>query len=204
MAARLRVLALLILAPAVVASAQSLGDVAREIRSEEQKAGAPHPKVITNEDVVRSAREDQKDISAKPTTRGQVGNVSVAEPTQTPSDENSIRDLSGKREARELETQRRTDEINKVYKDQIASLRDQINNAQVEIGKLQGDYENRWNIPQRYPPSEIHFRDMQALYFNNQVSELIEAQRRLIVSLNSQLEKVQEEARHAGVPHATD
>jgi hypothetical protein len=36
------------------------------------------------------------------------------------------------------------------------------------------------------------------------LTEVIETQQKLIASLKSQLENLQEEARHAGVPHAED
>jgi chemotaxis protein histidine kinase CheA len=199
-----------ILSIPVFCRAQSLGDVARETRVEEQKAeqkiGVP-PKVITNEDVAPPAQTQASESSEASETSETSASPSAAaaapdgQPAGQPRETNAA--ASGA-ETKEREVQQRTDEINRRYLDRIAALRDEIGSAQTELTRLQGDYENRWTIPERYPPGDIHFRELQALASNNQVSELIEAQRKRIASLNARLEDVKEEARHAGVPHATD
>jgi hypothetical protein len=199
--------------------AQSLGDVARQSRAEEHNSGAPHPKVITNEDIADSAPAREGGGVKDPPPRNSVtkneaagtqSSVSAGEPEskdilRPPKTGSSKRpEITAEEEAQERETQQHTDEINKYYLDRIAALRDQINSAQLDLASLQGDFENRWNMWERYPPADVHFRELQALGFNQHVSELIEAQRGLIAGMESELQDVQEAARHAGVPHATD
>jgi hypothetical protein len=183
--------------------AQSLGDIAREVREEKQKSGSPQPKVITNEDLKQSAPAQEvrapvdapaQDVATEGSQAAKASAVAVERSNQN----------SAKEEAPELETQKRTAEINKSYLDRIAALRDQINTTQLELAKLQGEYINRWTIPERDPKPDVPFREQQALVFNQQISDLIEAQSKRIDGLKSQLRDLQEEARHAGVPHATD
>jgi len=183
--------------------AQSLGDIAREVRAEKQKSESPQPKVITNEDLKQSAPAQEIGSPVKAPVQDVATEGSQAAKASAVAVERSP-EVSAKERAEELETQKRTAEINKNYLGRIAALRDQINTAQLELAKLQGEYINRWTIPERYPEPDVPFREQQALAFNQQISELIEAQSKRIDGLKSQLRDLQEEARHAGVPHATD
>jgi len=206
----LRVLALLILAISVPALAQSLGDVARESRAERQWQPGPHPKVITNEDIAspeparlqNSSASDAGETAQTPEGANKKPNAEgdAAEPKAAKSSEKPHKDSGSELEAQELETQKRTNEINKRYLDRIATLRTQINAAQIEVAKLQRDQIESTNEYRRTnAASPPDYKEQQAT-FNTQ----IEVQRNLITTLSSQLEDAQESARHAGVPHASD
>jgi hypothetical protein len=207
MSPRLIILALLILSIPVFSCAQSLGDVARETRAEEQKDGAPHPKAITNDDIARARERDTSAEAAKPSSAAmQAGKPSDTDAAELKNAKPSARpksDTTKKQEAQEPEAQQRTGEINKNFLDRIALLRQQINTARMEVTKLQGDYEGDWDMPP-YTEGDYAFRELQRQAFNQHISDLIETQRKFIASLESQLNDVQEAARHAGVPHATD
>jgi len=207
----LRIPALLILALPLFAQTQSLGDLARQFRTEQQQSGASHPKVYTNDDLATSSQEaapaESNDQSSKEGEQG-----AMAEPTTTgagkaagseaaPAAKSKLSPEKA-REARELEIDKRTQEINQHYLDKISAIRKQIDAARQEIARLQRDQVESTNQFQRSSgttPSIPEYQEQQRL-FNEQIA----AQRNSIDSLNSQLEDAQESARHAGVPHATD
>jgi hypothetical protein len=218
----LRIPALLILALPVFAQTQSLGDLARQLRTERQQSGAPQPKVYTNDDLSshsnapaaaespaestdqsadksndKSGKEGASDAKAAPSAEGAdkaagekaTGSKSTAGPDKEHA-------------ARELEIDKRTQEINQHYLDKIAAVRAEIAAAQQEIARLQRDQVESTNQFQRTSgtvPNIPEYQQQQKLF-----TEQIQAQRNLLVSLTSQLEDAQESARHAGVPHATD
>lgn len=201
----LQVLVLLVLAFSAC-NAQSLGDVARQTRAEKQRAGTAQTRVITNDDLASSApapepatakdaQSERKESAAKSAAAENSKSAKGADAQQPAPDKDW--------EARELERQRRTDEARQRYLERIATLRGQLNTAQTELGKLQSSYEHLWNLD-RYDQATIAYQYQQMLNFNQHVTELIEAQEKLIESLKSQLENLQEEARHAGVSHAAD
>jgi len=201
---RLYIPALLILAFPVFAHAQSLADLSRQVRAQQQQSGASNLKVYTNEDLTNSP-SDTADNSR------QNGDQSAqAEPSAQGSGKTTggKKSASGKSnpdkdaEARELEIQKRTQEINQQYLSRIAAIRAQIVAAQQTMAQLQRDQTESSFLFQRSSgtsPSIPEYQQQQALF-----NEQIEAQRKSIADLNSQLEDAQESARHAGVPHATD
>ena len=199
----LRIPALLVLALPLVAQTQSLGDLAREFRSERQQSGASQPKVYTNDDVVTPSGDaapavESNDQSSNDQS-GQEGQP--AGKAAAPAAKAKLSPEKA-REQRELELDKRTQQLNQVYLDKIASIRAQISAAQQEIARLQRDQVESSFEFQRSSgtnPSVLDFQEQQRT-FNEQIA----AQRELLVSLGSQLEDAQESARHAGVPHATD
>lgn len=211
----LPVFALFIVAFSLSSHAQSLGDVARQVRAERQKNNVPHARTITNEDIAdperdssqtkEASQEVSKDegeavpATADPTTGAE---AVTAEPKTGKSNGKAKLDPAKEREAREAETQKRTKEINQHYLDRIAAVRAQINTAQLELMKLQKDRMDSTNAYQQTlgvsPPPYAYEQQQRALI------EQMEAHRELILSLNSQLEDAEESARHAGVPHPSD
>jgi chromosome segregation ATPase len=185
-----RILGLLILATSISASAQSLGDVARQARAEREQSGVPHSKVFTNDDIAshQPASNAQKKANDAPGTEEAKKLAHKAQPKD--------------RAAQESETDERTKEINKEYRDRIAAVRAQLATAQQQLAKLQLDQVESTNSFQRSVGTSpnIATYEQQQREFKDQ----IEAQRNAITGLNSQLEDVQEAARHAGVPHALD
>ena len=203
----LRILALLIPAFSISGQAQSLGEVARQARAERQQAGV-HAKVITNDDIERAPAPTQNVFPEKATNDGSATaqTDSAAAPDAKPgsgkSGEKTPDTPEKQREARELEIQKRTQQINKEYLDRIAAIREKISNAQTELATLQREQVESTIEFQRNvgsSPSIAEYEHQQRL-FNEQIA----IQRTLIVSLNSQLEDAQESARHAGVPHVYD
>jgi hypothetical protein len=219
----LRIPALLILALPLFAHAQSLGDLARQLRSERQQSGAPQPKVYTNDDLAShstgaaasespeksadQSSEKSNDKSTKDAESGAKVESSADGAAKTAGSDKATGTKTRtspdkEREARELEIEKRTQEINQHYLDRIAAIRSEIAAAQQQIAQLQLDQVESTNQFQRTSgttPSIPEYQQQQRLF-----GEQIEAQRNLIVSLTSQLEDAQEAARHAGVPHATD
>lgn len=226
MSFRLPVLAFLILSIPLVSRAQSLGDVARAARAEKQTSGIPHARVITNDDISEpavahdtEARQDasaeespakEGDTAAKPaaatdkvdTAAGKQDDAAGAEPAKKKSVTPAKTAQPSNAEQKEIELQQRTDEINKQYTDRITSLHDRINVAQAELAKLQRDQIESANDFRRTvgtAPSIPEYEAQQRT-FNDQ----IEAHRKQVAELNSELEDAREAARHAGVPHASD
>jgi len=219
---RLPTLTLLILGFPLACFAQSLGDVAREVRAEKLQSGAPHTRVITNEDIATPSAAKvtaEEDVSAStpatdtPAKEGAAKESSdsaklpaaegaKAESVSDKPAEPKKKDAEKKQEERELETQKRSDEINKRYTDRIAALHEQINTAQSQLAKLsiqQIDSTNEFKRTVGMSPTLSEYEAQQRSF-----NEQIEVQKNLIISLNSQLEDAREAARHAGVPHALD
>lgn len=210
---RLTVPALLILVlPFSAHAQQSLGDLAREQRSERQQSGTPHRKVYTNEDLAshssnvaesRSkeapAAKDGKDSDTAAQANASGSPTNSAANDATPNNPSSP---ESEREARELEIQKREQAINQKYLDRIAELHEKIDSAQKETARLQRDQvesTNEFRISVGSNPSIAEYEQQQRLF-----SEQIDAQQTLLISLKAQLEDAKEAARHAGVPHATD
>ncbi len=185
--------------------AQSLGDVARACRAERQKNGVVHHRVITNDDIHRQGASTEFASSTKSEKSPESTPDSGAEvKTDEPSSKSEVKspNAAAEREARELELQKRTDEINKQYMDKIAEIRLKIEAAQSQIAKLQNDQIESSLAYQRtlgVAPNPSTYEQQQR-FFNDQIA----IQQNLITSLNLQLEDARESARHAGVPHATD
>jgi uncharacterized protein YukE len=209
--------ALLILALPVFANAQSLGDVARQNRTERKESGASHLRVYTNDDLsspssepaatepAADAKDKSTDNSGKDGDKGAQTESSTEGAGKAAASETKAAKKSSidkERAERELETQKRTDEINQRYLDRIATIRTQIAAAQTEIARLQRDQVESTNQFQRTSgttPNIAEYQEQQRLF-----TEQIQAQSNLLVTLSSQLDDAQESARHAGVPHATD
>jgi hypothetical protein len=197
----LRILALLILAFSLSSYAQSLGDVARQLRAERRQSVPFHGKVITNDDIASSKptpAKSAKETEATAADEGSKANSDSAGNAKHAKAEDSAKE----RGARELELQKRSEEINKVYRDRIAGLRSQIAAEQQELARLQRDQVESANQFQRSygtAPNVGTYEAQQRLF-----SEQLEAHRTSISTLNAQLDDAQEAARHAGVPHATD
>jgi len=198
MSGYLQFLALVVLAFPILCNAQSLGEVARQTRMDEQRRGTAQARVITNDDLAGSSP------TAKPTPPSEREENAAKSPQAQSGDPTKKDDAQASDwKAKEDERQRRTDEINQRYIERIATLRGQLNTAQVELGKLQASYQHLWELD-GYDEANFNFHYQKMLDFNRHLDEVIEAQQKLIASLKSQLENLQEEARHAGVPHAED
>jgi hypothetical protein len=214
---RLPVLALLIFSAPPVVHAQSLGDVAREVRAEKQQSGAPHSRVITNDDIATPSNAPQpaeKEASlADATAMGDAtkpvaieGTKNETEAKAEPAKEKRIEakkeDPEKEREVREAEIRKRSDEINKTYVDRIVKIHDQIGTAQLLLVKLQAqqiDSTNEFKRTAGMAPTLNEYESQQREFIAQ-----IEFQKSLITSLSSQLDDAREAARHAGVPHALD
>jgi hypothetical protein len=200
---------LLLLAFSICSYAQSLGDVARELRAERQDKNTPRARVITNDDIESAGSAPVVSQPAtQPATQDGAGNEAAENATAASSGGVASKSAQGRndsakeREVRELETQKRTDEINKVYLDRIAAVRAQIDGAQADLARLQRDQAESTIEFQRSvgtSPSIAEYEQQQRLF-----NEQIEVQRNLIDSLKARLEDAQEAARHAGVPRASD
>jgi hypothetical protein len=213
----LRILAFGLLIPAfsIFSQAQSLGEVARQVRAEQQQSRV-HAKVITNDDIASAPAAPPRDpFTAKSGDSSVQADTSAdgthkAHNSETGSDQAASSKNGDKapdspekqREAREAEIQKRIEQINKQYLDRIAAIREKLGNAQKDIARLQRDQVESTIEFQRSvgsSPSVVEYERQQRLF-----NEQIEAQHTLIVSLNSQLGDAQESARHAGVPHVYD
>jgi uncharacterized protein YukE len=210
----LRILLVLVLAFPLSSYAQSLGDVARELRAERRQSVTSHPKVITNDDIEsrrpapapgkhEAGKEGEETAETANSAEGaKKEGESAGESKHAKSSGKAVPDPAKQEEARELRTEKRGEEINKIYRDRIAGIRAQIVTAQQELDRLLVDQIESTNQFQRSygtAPSVTAYEAQQRVF-----NEQIETHRNLIPSLNSQLEDAQEAARHAGVPHASD
>ena len=204
----LRILALLIFALSVSCYAQSLGDLARQTREQEQQKGMPRLRVITNEDLeVRSKDQSRapetneaeaSDEKGTADTEKKDATSDAAAPEKKSAKKVSPEDAAKEREAaRELEAQKRTKEINDKYLGRVNELRSQMAAAQADLARLQRDQlENAidYRRSSGISPNYAEFGQAQKVF-----DEQIAAKRELIQTLTSQLEDAREAARHAGV-----
>jgi ribosome-binding protein aMBF1 (putative translation factor) len=203
--------------------------VARQSRAELQQS-RQHPRVITNDDLSSPATAPAPSRNASPeTSSGTSSGTQAKDGEAAPSadastdgakksvdsenkpqeraanskaSDGSSSDPKKEAEARELETEARTQKINQQYLDRIAAIRDKIGTAQKELARLQRDQVESTIQFQKSvgsSPSVMEYEQQQRLF-----NEQIDTQRNLIISLNLQLEDAQESARHAGVPHSSD
>ncbi len=200
----LRVPAFLVLAFSISSYAQSLGDVARQLRAERQQSEHSNRKVITNDDIVSpdSRRNATQSTTAENIAKGEPGKEGeeAASSTAESTGAKVKKDPAKEHEAQAVALDKRSEEINRVYLDRIAAIRTQISTAQQELAKLQVAQVESTNSYRRtlgVSPNVGTYAEEQRLF-----TEQIEAHRDLINSLSSQLEDAEEAARHAGVPHA--
>jgi len=193
-------LVLLVVALPICSHAQSLGEVAREVRAERQTSGDQPTRVITNDDLAKSP--PSVDEASKTAA------VDSTKPEAKPA-ESLKKDSARDREEREAELERHADAINQRYMERIATLRGQLNDAQAELVRLKKaeiDIANEYR-KEVAPDTTGYVPPDATAYYNTQMRACISAIANLnglITSLNAQLADVQEAARHAGVPHATD
>jgi uncharacterized protein YukE len=193
-------LAVMILAVSVFSQAQSLGDLARQLRAEHQQSGTPHTRVFTNDDIASSApapgaSKAAAQIAAQAGTEIKDGNDGLQGPPAAAQPAKSAKPAMS-------ETDKRIDEINHRYLDRIAEIQKKINMAQAEVARLQQEqaantFEYRRTLGV-FPNPGAYVEQQQS--FNEQ----IKTQTDLITSLSSQLDDAKEAARHAGVPNASD
>jgi len=187
-------LAVIVVAVSVFSQAQSLGDLARQLRAERQQSGTPQTKVFTNDDIASSAPAPAPG-AFKPGTEIKDGNDGLQGPPAAAQPAKSAKPSMS-------ETDKRIDEINHRYLDRIAELQKKIDIAQQEVARLQQEqaantFEYRRTLGV-FPNPGAYVEQQQS--FNEQ----IKTQTDLITSLSSQLEDAKEAARHAGVPNASD
>ena len=170
------------------------------------------PKVYTNDDVASPSSEAAPaDATIQPRKAGDPGAQPIpaegtgkasrrARPPQPakskPSPEQSAR-------ARELELDKRTQEINQDYLDKIAR------HTRADRRRAAGNRTASARPGGEHQSVPAHFRHQPVRIWNTRSSSACSTSRlqrsaSLLVSLGSQLEDAQESARHAGVPHATD
>jgi chromosome segregation ATPase len=92
-------------------------------------------------------------------------------------------------------------EREKRYRDRIVTLRIQIDAAQQELAKLQG---KAMEEPQGFKRTDVAVPAEEMQVPSAELATEIESQRKLVASLKSQLGDLEDEARHAGVPHAAE
>lgn len=193
---RLCLAALLILAIPAFAQTRPLGDVARELRAERAQSGV-QLKVWTNEDL---GTPSSGKAPATPSREGdQDAQASAANPNNAETNSDSAATGPVKKET---EPQKSTQDINQRYLDKIASLRTQLAAAQQDLSRLQRDQvesTNQFRYSNATAPGMNEYQSQQRLF-----EQQIEAQRKLIVDLNQQIQDAQEAARHAGVRHADE
>jgi hypothetical protein len=190
------ILALFVLVFSGISLGQSLGDAAREARAKSQQNGTAPAKVITNDDLEKESAQPEADTAngAQPDSGAQ-----PAGKASTPGTGDQAQNGAGQKQGTETAAQPDPDAVAKDIKTRAATLRTQIAATQSQIAKLQKGYINRWVRPDSIPSSEYALREQRAIAFNQQVTELIAEQKKLLADLKTQMEALKEEARHAGV-----
>jgi Skp family chaperone for outer membrane proteins len=178
---------------------EPLGDVARELRAE--RAGKPKLKVYTNEDVSTPKQPVSKVEQASAKSNKEAGDAEVATDeksakAESPKAEEEAK-VKAKDKAEENDPEQRARAINQRYAEKIASIREKIAKAQDEISRIQrAQFASTAAYRQSLgtgPIETVYLQEQQAM------SDQLDAQRKLIETLNTQLEDTKEEARHAGV-----
>jgi DNA repair exonuclease SbcCD ATPase subunit len=217
----LRIFGLTILAFSMSGYAQSVADAARQSRAEVRQDGDSHAKVITNDDIASPKPAPVPPPEVSPEKTGKAGDEgaqagsaddSANKAKESQADAGQAKDLkhsdqaggdpAQEHAARALESQRRSDEIDKKYVEKIATIRQQIDTAQQTIAKLQRDQIESTNLFRQsagVAPSIPEYEQQM-----RSIDEQLDTQRNLIVSLQAQLDDAHEAARHAGVSHAYD
>jgi hypothetical protein len=165
----------------------------------------PHARVITDKDIAEKHRITKSNSTPTTHTAMRAG-AQTAKPTGAfrRGHTSAVRlrnDPASRLNQREPSVQQRTAAIHRPYLDRITTLREQVNTAKLELVKLQGGaagtatYSGGAFGSNDIPASEVQTSDL---------TGLIQAQRALITSLETQLENAQELARHAGIRPATD
>jgi hypothetical protein len=178
---------------------EPLGDVARDLRAE--RAGKPKLKVYTNEDV--STRkppvpivEEESAKSAKEAGDAEAATDEKRAKAESPKAEGEAK-AKAKDKAEENDPDRRAREIDQHYAEKIASIREKIAKAQDEILRIQRDQFDSTAAYRRSlgtgPIATVYLQEQEAM------NDQIDAQKKLVETLNAQLEDTLEEARHAGV-----
>ncbi len=189
-------LAVLALVLCGISHGQSLGDAAREARAKSQQSGTPPAKVITNDDIEKESAQPEADAAngAQPDS-----DTPPAGKTNAPATGDPAQNGDAQKHATETPAKPDPDAIANDIKSRAATLHTQIAATQSQIAKLQKGYINRWVRPDNIPSTEYALREQRAIAFNQQVTELIAEQKKLLADLKTQMEALKEEARHAGV-----
>ena len=192
---RLCLAALLVFATGLFAQQSaddSLGDVARQVRSERGKTGR---KVYTNDDLAKSRTDLDEQADAADVDQPSEAGSGASAGKAAKANDAAANDDARKKEEEEL--QKRTQEINKQYTDKIIAIRAQIAAAKQDLERLQRDQAestNQFRSSNGVSPSVYEYQEQQ-----RQFQQQMESDRNLISTLNAQLEDAQEAARHAGV-----
>jgi hypothetical protein len=192
-------LTLLVFVFSGISHGQSLGDAAREARAKSQQSGTAPAKVITNDDLVEKEAAQPEEEAAKEPQQNSSTSTQPDVKSKSPATTDQAQNAVGQKQAPETPAQPDPDAIAKDIKTRAATLRSQIAAVQSQISKLQRGYINRWALPDSIPETEYALREQRAIAFNQQVTELIATQKKLLADLKAQMESLKEEARHAGV-----
>ena len=203
---RFPVVALIAMSLSLLSQAQSLGEVAREVRAEKQRSTAPRAAtVITNDDISSPSTQEAEAKAEAPVKNGESNPSSETAKKESKPDKKSdetVKDAAKERADQELSREQRDQEINKGYIDRILQIREQIKAAELQMQKLTMHQIESTNLYRLSGETSLTVQnyETQQREFNSQIA----SQKNLIASLHAQLEDAQEAARHAGVPHALD
>jgi hypothetical protein len=167
--------------------AQSLGEVARQLRAERQQSGVRQGKVYTNEDL-ETPREMAEPATA-PEEAAPAATAKAEEPAKGEAKE--------KKKTLEEEMKERDEELKQRYGKLLGDLRADIAKTEKELKKLQHDKvisTNQFRASNLTSPN-VHEYEAQQRMFDEQ----IDAANRKLEQLRTHLQDAQEEARHAGV-----
>jgi len=190
---QLTVCALLLCFVPLAAHAQSLGEVARQLREERQQSDVKPGKVYTNEDLETPAEEAEQAKAEEQTPQERAAEAKKATGAEATNGEAK----GEKKKTLEEEMQEHDTEQRQKYGKLIGDLQEEIAKTEQELQKLQHDQmisTNQFRSSNGTSPNVYEYDDQQRTF-----NEQINAAKQKLEELQTKLGDAKEEARHAGV-----
>jgi chromosome segregation ATPase len=174
--------------------AQSLGEVARQLREQRQQSGVRQTKVYTNDDFEKPG--EVMEGGAADANAPSQGAAETAKAGEDESKDETKDKTKEDKKTLEEELKEQQEEVNQKYSKLLGDLRGDIAKTQDELQNLRHDQmisTNQFRSSNGTSPNVYEYDDQQAMF-----DKQIESATRKLEELNAQLDDAREEARRAG------
>jgi len=188
---RLIVCALVLAFLPLAAHAQSLGEVARQLREQRQQSGDRQTKVYTNDDF-----EKPGEVMEPGAADANAPSQGAAETAKAGGDATTDETQKEEQKTLEEELKEQDDQVEQKYSKLLGDLSGEIAKTEEELQRLRHDQmisTNQFRSSNATSPN-VHEYDEQQRVFNEQ----IESATRKLEELNAQLDDARDDARRAG------